>query len=146
MFRLVELSSSRHIYIYIYETINGKWKHCFNLMLDKVLAMEINDFKYWKLIHLKQFYYLLHSMIVANRDEITGKWRKLRNTELHALYSSQNIVRSLKSRPLRWAGHIVRMEESRNASRVLFRRPEEKRPLGRPRRRWDDNTDWTIQG
>ncbi|KAJ4433350.1 hypothetical protein ANN_15609 [Periplaneta americana] len=68
-----------------------------------------------------------------------GEWRKLHNTELHALYSSPDIIRNIKSRRLRWAGHVARMDESRNAYRVLVGRPERKRPLGRPRRRWEVN-------
>ena len=68
-----------------------------------------------------------------------GEWRKLHSAELHALYSSPNIIRSLKSRRLRWAGHVARMEQPRNAYTVLVRKPEGKRPLGRPRRRWEDN-------
>jgi hypothetical protein len=68
-----------------------------------------------------------------------GSWRKLHNYELHDLYSSPNIVRVIKSRRLRWAGHVARMGEGRGACRVLVGRPEGKRPLGRPRRRWEDN-------
>ena len=64
---------------------------------------------------------------------------KVTYAELHALYSSPNIIRNLKKRRLRWAGHVARMEQSRNALRVLVRKPESKRPLGRPRRRWEDN-------
>ena len=75
----------------------------------------------------------------AKKDEITGEWRKLHNTDLHALHSSRNIIRSPKSRRLRWAGHVTRIEQSRNAYRVLVGKPEGKRPLGRPRRRWEDN-------
>ncbi|KAJ4447071.1 hypothetical protein ANN_09060 [Periplaneta americana] len=75
----------------------------------------------------------------AKRDEVTGEWRKLHNTELHALYSSSDIIRNIKSRRLRWAGHVARMVQSRNAYRVLVGSPEGKRPLGRPRRRWEDN-------
>ena len=71
--------------------------------------------------------------------KVTGEWRKLHNAELHALYSSPNIIRNLKSRRLRWAGHVARMEQFRNADRVLVGKPESKRPLGRPRRRWEDN-------
>ncbi|KAJ4431708.1 hypothetical protein ANN_20310 [Periplaneta americana] len=73
----------------------------------------------------------------AKRDEVTGEWRKLHNAELHALYSSPDIIRNIKSRRLRWAGHVARMGESRNAYRVLVGRPEGIRPLGRPRRRWE---------
>ena len=62
----------------------------------------------------------------AKRDEITGEWRKLHNAMLHALYSSLNIIGNLKSRRLRWTGHVERMEESRNAYRVLLGQPEGK--------------------
>ncbi|KAJ4442116.1 hypothetical protein ANN_11982 [Periplaneta americana] len=82
---------------------------------------------------------VLREIFGAERDEVTGEWRKLHNTELHALYSSPDIIRNIKSRRLRWAGHVARMGESRNAYRVLVGRPEGKRPLGRPRRRWEDN-------
>ena len=70
---------------------------------------------------------------------LPGKWRKLHNAEQHALYSLPDIIRSLKSRRLRWAGHIARMEQSKNAYRVLVGKSEGKRPLGRPRHRWEDN-------
>ncbi|KAJ4432290.1 hypothetical protein ANN_20908 [Periplaneta americana] len=79
------------------------------------------------------------------RDEVTGEWRKLHNTELHALYSSPDIIRNIKSRRLRWAGHAARMGESRNAYSVLVGRPEGKRPLGRPRRRWEDNITMDLR-
>ena len=75
----------------------------------------------------------------AKRCEITGEWRKLHNAELHALYSSPNIIRDLKSRRVRWAGHVARMEQSRNAYRILVRKQEGKRPLGWSRRRLEDN-------
>ena len=71
------------------------------------------------------------------RDEITGQWRKLHNSKLHALYSSPNIIRNIKLRRLRWAGHVARMEQFRNSYRVLVGKPESKRPLGRGRR--EDN-------
>ena len=78
---------------------------------------------------------VLRKIFWAKRDEITGEWRKLHNAELHSLYSSPNIIRTLKSRRLRWAGHVARMEHSRNAYRVLVGKPESKRPLGRPKHR-----------
>ncbi|KAJ4444348.1 hypothetical protein ANN_06140 [Periplaneta americana] len=81
---------------------------------------------------------VLRKIFGAKRDEVTGEWRKLHNTELHALYSSLDIIRNVKSRCLRWAGHVARMGESRSAYRVLVGRPEGKRPLGRPRHRWED--------
>ena len=82
---------------------------------------------------------VLRKIFGAKRDEITGEWRTLHNAELHALYSSPNIIMSIKSRRLRWAGHVARMGQSRNAYRVLVGKPEGKRPLVRPRRRWEDN-------
>ena len=73
------------------------------------------------------------------RDGVPGEWRKLHNEELTDLYSSPNIVRVIKSRRLRWVGHVARMEEGRGVHKVLVGKPEGKRPLGRPRRRWEDN-------
>ncbi|KAJ4448137.1 hypothetical protein ANN_10149 [Periplaneta americana] len=73
--------------------------------------------------------------IWGKRDEVTGEWRKLHNAGLHA----PDIIMNIKSRRLRWAGHVARIGESRIAYRVLVGRPEGKRPLGRPRRRWEDN-------
>ena len=69
----------------------------------------------------------------------------LHNAELYALYSSPNIIRNLKSRRLRWAEHVARMEQSRNAYRVLVGKPEGKRPLGRPIRRWEDNIKMDLR-
>jgi hypothetical protein len=77
--------------------------------------------------------------IFGPKREEDGSWRKLHNNELHSLYSSPNIVRVIKLRRMRWAGHVARMGEGRGVYRVLVGRPEGKRPLGRPRRRWEDN-------
>ncbi|KAJ4448971.1 hypothetical protein ANN_00363 [Periplaneta americana] len=88
---------------------------------------------------------VLRKIFGAKRDEVTGEWRKLHNAELHALYSSPDIIRNIKSRRLRWAGHVARMGESRNAYRVLVGRPEGKRPLGRPRRKWEDNIKMDLR-
>jgi hypothetical protein len=70
---------------------------------------------------------------------VTGEWRKLHNEELHDLYSSPSIIRIIKSRRMRWAGHVARTGEKSNAYRLLTVKPEGKRPLGRPRRKWVDN-------
>jgi hypothetical protein len=70
---------------------------------------------------------------------VTGGWRNLHNEELHILYSSPSIIRVIKSREIRWAGLVARMGEKMNAYRILVGKPEGKRPLGRPRRRWVDN-------
>jgi hypothetical protein len=77
--------------------------------------------------------------IFGPKREEDGLWRKLHNDELRDLYSSLNIVRVIKSRRMRWAGHVARLREERGAYRVLVGKPEGKRPLGRPRRRWEDN-------
>ncbi|KAJ4439423.1 hypothetical protein ANN_07547 [Periplaneta americana] len=81
----------------------------------------------------------------AKRNEVTGEWRKLHNTELHALYSSPDIIKNIKSRRLRWAGFVASMGESRNEYRVLVGRPEGKRPLGRPKSRWEDNIEMDLR-
>ena len=81
----------------------------------------------------------------AKRDKIRGDWRKLHNAELHALYSLPNIIRNLKSRRLRWAGHAACVEQSRNAYRVLAGKSEGKRPVGRLRYRWEDNIKMDLR-
>jgi len=81
---------------------------------------------------------LLRGIFEPKRDEVTGKWRKLHIAMLNDLYSL-NIVRVIKSRRMRWAGHVARMGERRGFYRVLVGKCEGRRPLGRPRRRWEDN-------
>ena len=88
---------------------------------------------------------VLRKIFGAKKDEITGEWRKLHNAMLHALYSSPNIIRNLKSRRLRWVGPVARMDQSRNTCTVLVGKPEGKRPLGRPRRRWEDNIKMDLR-
>ena len=88
---------------------------------------------------------VLRKIFGAKKDEFTGEWRTLHNAELHALYSSPNIIRSLKSRRMRWAGQVARTEQSRNAYRVLVGKTEEKRPPGRPRRRLEDNIKMDLR-
>jgi hypothetical protein len=79
------------------------------------------------------------------RDEVTGGWRKLHNEELHGLYSSPSIVRVIKARRMRWAGHVARMGEVRGAYNILVGRSEGRRPLGRPRCRWEDNIKMDLR-
>jgi len=79
------------------------------------------------------------------RNEVTGKWRRLRNDELNDLHSSPNIVRVIKSRRMRWAGHVARMDEEMGVYRVLVGKPEGRRPRGRSRRRWGDNIKMDLQ-
>jgi hypothetical protein len=82
---------------------------------------------------------VLRRIFGPKRDNVTGEWRKLHNEELHDLYSSPNIIRIMKARRMRWAGHVARMGENRNAYMLLVGKPEGRRPLGRPSRRWLDN-------
>jgi hypothetical protein len=82
---------------------------------------------------------VLRRIFGQKRDEVTGEWRKLHNEEHHDLYSSPSIIRIMKSRRVRWAGHVARMMEKRNAYRFLVGKPEGKRLIGRPGRRWVDN-------
>jgi hypothetical protein len=87
---------------------------------------------------------VLRKVFGPKRDEVTWEWRKLHNEELNDLYSSHNIVRVVKSRRMRWAGRVARMGEERVVHRVLVGKPERKRPLGRPRRRWEDNIKMAL--
>ena len=88
---------------------------------------------------------VLRRVFGPKRDEITGEWRKLHNEGLSDLYSLPNIVRVVKSRKMRWAGHVARMEEGRGVYRVLVGKPEGYSPLGRPRRRWEDNIKMDLR-
>jgi hypothetical protein len=88
---------------------------------------------------------VLRRVFGLKRDKVTGEWRKLHNEELNDLYSLPNIVRVVKSRQMRWAGHVARMGEDRGVHRVLVGKPGGKRPLGRPRCRWKDNIKMNLQ-
>jgi hypothetical protein len=82
---------------------------------------------------------VLRRIFGPKRDEVTGEWSKLHNEQLHDLYSSPTTVRVIKSRRMRWVGHVARMGEGRRVYRILMGKPEEKRPLGTARCRWEDN-------
>jgi hypothetical protein len=88
---------------------------------------------------------VLRRIFGPKRDEETGEWRRLHDEELNDVYSSPNIILVIKSRIMRWAGHVARMGEGRGAYRILVGRPEGRRPLGRPRRRLEDNVKMDIQ-
>jgi len=88
---------------------------------------------------------VLRRIFGPRRNEVTGEWRRLHNEELNDLYCSPNIVRVLKSRRMRWAGHVARMDEEREVYRVLVGKLEGRRPLGRPRRRWVVNIRMDLQ-
>jgi hypothetical protein len=89
---------------------------------------------------------VLRRIFGPKMDEGMGEWRKLHNEELNGLYSVPNIVRVIKSRRMKWAGHVARMGEGRGVYRVLVGKSEGKRPFGRPRRRWEDNIRMDLQG
>ena len=88
---------------------------------------------------------MLRRIFRPRRDEVTGEWRRVHNEELNDLYASPNIVRVIKWRGMRWAGHVARMGEEKGVYRVLVGKPEGRRPLGRPRRRWVDNIRMDLQ-
>jgi hypothetical protein len=114
------------------------------------MANNLNQegFFFWKcalLIHHKFLIFFLESLDCMVQREVTGGFRKLHNEELHSLYSSPSIIRMVKSRRMRWAGHVARIREKRNAYRILVGKPKGKRPLGRPRRRWVDNIKMDLR-
>jgi len=88
---------------------------------------------------------VLRRIFGPGRDEVTGELRRLHNEELNDLYSSPNTARVIKSRRMKWVGHVVRMGEESGVYSVLVGKPEGKRPLGRPRRRWVDNIRMVLQ-
>ena len=88
---------------------------------------------------------VLRRIFGPKRDGVTGECRKLHNDELNDLYCSPNIVRVIKLRRVRWAVHVARVEQGRGVHKVLLGKPEGKRPVGRPRRRWEDNIKMDLQ-
>jgi hypothetical protein len=97
----------------------------------------------WSLT-LREEHRELRRIFGPTRDEVTGEWRKLHSGELQNLYSSPDIIRQIKSRRMRWAGHVARMAEGRNVYRVLAGKPEGKRPHERPRRNGRMGSKWTL--
>jgi hypothetical protein len=89
---------------------------------------------------------LLRRIFGPKRDKVTREWRKLHNEELNDLYCSPHIVRVIRLRRIRWVGHVACMGDRRGSYRVLVGRPRGKRPLGSPRRRWEDNIKVGIRG
>ena len=88
---------------------------------------------------------VLRRIFRPRRDELTGEWRRLHNEELNDLYSSPNIVRVIKSRKMRWAGHVARMGKERGVCRFSVGKPEGRTPLGRPKHSWVDNIRMDLQ-
>jgi hypothetical protein len=88
---------------------------------------------------------VLRGVFGPKKDEVTGEWKKLHNEKLNDLLSLPKMVRVVKSRQMKWAGHVACMGENRNVHRVLVEKPEGKRPLGRPRCKWEDNIKMDLQ-
>jgi hypothetical protein len=88
---------------------------------------------------------VLRTIFGPRRDEVPGDWRKLHSGEFHNLYSPPDIVRQMKSRRMRWARHVARIGKGRNLHRVLMGKPERKRPLERPRRRWENGIKMDLR-
>jgi len=128
---------SKNLKIKIYRTI--------------ILPVVLNGCETWSLIlreerKLRVFENMvLRRIFGPRRDEVVGERRRLHKEELNNLYSSPHIVRVIKSRRMRWAGHMARMGEERRVCRVLMGKPKGKRPLGRPRRKWVDNIRMEFQ-
>jgi hypothetical protein len=121
---------SRNVKVKIYKTI--------------ILPVVLYECETWSLTLRKEHRLrvfedrVMRRIFGPKRDDVTRECRKLHNEELHNLFSSQNIIRQIKSRRMRWAGHVARMEEEIKLYKVLVGKPEGKRPLGRPRHRWED--------
>jgi hypothetical protein len=121
------------------------------MVMSRVLPVILYECETWSLTlreerRLRVFENrVLRRVFGLKRDEVTGEWRKLHNEELNELYSLPNIVQVVKSRRMRRAGHVAHMGEERGLHRVLVGKPEGKRPLGRPRLRWEDNIKMEVQ-
>jgi hypothetical protein len=123
-----------------------KIKICINVILSVVLYGR----ETWSLTlreehRLRVFENRVLRKIFGPKREEDGSWRKLRNDEIHGLYTSPNIVRVIKSTRMRWGGHVARMGGGRGVYRVLVGRPEGKRQVGRHRRRWEDNIKMDLR-
>ena len=110
-----------------------------------ILLVVLYGCETWSLTLREDENRVLRRIYGPKRNEVTGEWRKSHNEKLNNLYSSPNFVRVIKSRIMRWAGHVARMGEGRGVYRVLVGKPEGKRTLGRPRHRWEDNIKMDLQ-
>jgi hypothetical protein len=115
-----------------------------------ILPVVLHGCKTWSLTlgeehRLRVFENRVLRKIFGSKREVDGPWRKLNNDEIHSLYSSLNIVRVIKSRRMKWAGHVACMGEGRGVYRVLVGRPEGKRPLRKPRHRLEDNIKMDLR-
>jgi len=115
-----------------------------------ILPVVLYDCEGWSLTlreecRLRVFENRILSQIFVPKRDVNGEWRMLHNEELHSLYRSPNIVRVIKSRRLRWADLVARMEKGRSAFKVLIGTHTGGRPLGRPRNRWEDNIRMNLK-
>jgi hypothetical protein len=130
------MSYKKNLKIKIYKTV--------------ILPVVLYGYETWSLTlgeehTLRAFENRVLRKIFGPKREEDGSWKKLHNVELHSLYSSPNIVRAIKSRRMKWAGQVAHTGEGRGVYRVLIGRPEGKRPLGRPRHRWEDNIKMDLR-
>jgi len=109
------------------------------ILLVVLYGCETWSLALWKECRLKVFENRILRRIFGPKRDENGEWRRLNNEEFHSLYRSPNVVRVIKSRRLRWAGHIARMEDGSSSFKILTGKPTGKRPLGRPRSRWKHN-------
>jgi hypothetical protein len=125
---------SRNVRVKIYKTILLPvvlyWCETWSLTLRKEHRLRVFENR------------VVRRIFGPKRDEEKVEWRKLHNEELHILYSSPDIIRQVKSRRMRWAGHVARMGEEKKVNKVLVGKPNGKRPLRRPRHRWEDG--WIL--
>jgi hypothetical protein len=123
----------------------------FKIYKTTILPVVLYRFETWSLTlreehRLRVFENMvLRRIFGLKRDKVAGEWRMLHNEELHILYSSSNIIRQIKSRRMRWAERVERVGEETNVYKVLMGKPEGKRPLGKPRRRWEDGITMDLR-
>jgi hypothetical protein len=117
-----------------------------NLLSSSLLSKSVKIKIYRTIILLRVFENgVLRRIFGPEKDEVTGEWRGLHNKRLHALYLSVNIIRVIKSKRLRWAVHIACLGVRKGAYKVLVGKPEGRRPLGRPRHKWEDNIEMDLR-
>ena len=142
-FRVYKIHKIVYIYVYIRLVSKNLKTKIYRII---ILPVVLYGCETWSLkLREERRLRVLRRVFGSKRDEVTGAWRKLHNEELRDLYSLPNMARVVKSRIMRWAGHVARMGEGRGVHRVLVGKPEGKRPLGRPRRRWEYNIKMDLR-
>ena len=138
-----------HLLVNLYAVDNARYQN--KKYIAIILPLILYGCKTWSLTLREELWVrvfenrMLRNIFGPTRAEVTGEWRKLHNEELNNLYSSPTIVRVIKSRRMRWAGLVSRMGEGINVYRVLVEKSEGKKPLERPRRRWENNIKAVLQ-